>query len=315
MTTKQSWCQVQLYSPSVVRVGDLYKMWYVGNSSATRTADMSIGLAESDDGIHWREHPQNPVLRPDDLPWGLAWQTPRVLYDLEEGRYRMWFVMSDLARDADGNLIRQGQKLGYAASPDGLRWDIHPEPIYPSGRGPSILKEGPGAYRMWMNSAPTPEGDFQELVANIYHFESSDGLVWRRDPEPVVTPNDKRLSIVYPFVLRQEEGYVMWYGCHVAGGFFEVYCSTSPDGRTWTHHDEQPAFPASRDHTRFDGRYTSTPCVIDDGDRYLLYFSTRDQGSLYGAGDGTVKADASGIYRHVGVAEYPKDPRQPPANE
>lgn len=27
-----------------------------------------------------------------------------------------------------------------------------------------------------------------------------------------------------------------------------------------------------------------------------------DQGHLYGAGDGTIKVDGSGIYRHIGVA-------------
>ena len=47
---------------------------------------------------------------------------------------------------------------------------------------------------------------------------------------------------------------------------------------------------------------TSTPCVLDDEDRYLMYYSARDLGNIYGAGDGTVRADSAGIYRHIGVA-------------
>lgn len=94
----------------------------------------------------------------------------------------------------------------------------------------------------------------------------------------------------------------MWYGCHVEDGLFEIFASTSADGLQWTHHHEQSAFPATRDPSDFDGRYTSTPCVLDDGDRYLLYYSTRDMGNLYGAGAGTVRADGMGVYRHIGVA-------------
>ena len=47
----------------------------------------------------------------------------------------------------------------------------------------------------------------------------------------------------------------------------------------------------------FDARY-----VLDDGDRYLLYYSARDWGNLYRAGDGTIQHDGWGIYRHIGVA-------------
>ena len=34
----------------------------------------------------------------------------------------------------------------------------------------------------------------------------------------------------------------------------------------------------------------------------MLFYSARDCGTLYGAGDGTVRADSAGVYRHIGVA-------------
>jgi len=300
MTSAQTWCRVTLYNPTVVCVDGLYRMWYLGNSSATRTGDMDLGYAESADGLHWTPFPDNPILRTGDTPVAQAWQTPHVLFDEEEDRFKMWFIMSQRRGSADRPLLQQ--LLGYATSPDGRRWQIHPEPLYPSGRGPCVLKDGPGRYRMWMNSAPAADDDFRAMARFIYRFTSPDGLHWSRDDEPAVVANETHRSIVYPHVVEKNGVYTMWYGCHVDGGIFEIYASTSADGLHWTNHFERPAFAATRDPDHFDGRYTSTPCVIDDKDRYLLYYSARDLGNLYGAGDGTVKVDGDGIYRHIGVA-------------
>ena len=44
MTTNQDWCRVTVYSPAVLRMGDTYKMWYLGNRTATRTSDMDLGV-------------------------------------------------------------------------------------------------------------------------------------------------------------------------------------------------------------------------------------------------------------------------------
>ena len=39
MTARQSWCRVQLYSPAVLKQDGVYRMWYLGNATATRTGD------------------------------------------------------------------------------------------------------------------------------------------------------------------------------------------------------------------------------------------------------------------------------------
>ena len=300
-TNREPWCRVSLYSPAVVRTADGYRMWYCGNSTGTRTNDMDIGCADSPDGIHWTPDEHNPVLTSADLPWGGAWQTPHVLFDRNIGFYRMWFVMAQSERDDNHRLIDFGQKLGHATSRNGIDWDVHPEPIYSSGRGPCVLRSERG-YQMWMNSMPESGAEFADLVTGIYRFGSPDGVSWTRDPEPAVTATDSLRSVVYPFVLKSEQDYTMWYGCHVDGGRFEIYCSTSSDGLAWTHHREAPSFPASRTPDRFDGRYTSTPCIVEEEDRYLMYYSARDWGNLYGSDDGAVRCDVEGIYRHIGLA-------------
>lgn len=307
MTTNQDWCRVTVYSPSVIRLGDTYKMWYLGNSSATRLVDMDMGYAESKDGLTWTEYASNPILKNDGTPWEGMWQTPHVLFDADEGLYKMWFIIATGSINAGGKTIYSGQQLGYATSSDGLAWDVHPEPIYASGRRPCVVKDGPNAYRMWMCSSPKTDGEFGDLVGNIYRFESTNGIDWTRDETPVVSATDSHQSMVYPFVMQDASGYTLWYGCHVDGGIFELFCSTSPDGVTWTHHHEESSFPATRNPNDFDGRYTSTPYVLDDGDRYLMYYSARDPGNLYRAGDGTIKFDNAGIYRHIGVAVCSKE--------
>ena len=52
MTTNQDWCRVTVYSPSVIRLGDTYKMWYLGNSSATRLVDMDMGYVDMGEWIN-----------------------------------------------------------------------------------------------------------------------------------------------------------------------------------------------------------------------------------------------------------------------
>lgn len=301
MTTRQAWCRVQVHSPSVIKVNGTYRMWYVGNHTATRTPDMELGYARSDDGLHWTPYAQNPVLTARDLPFGTACGTPHVMFDAQLGLYRMWLLMSSGRRTEQGKLVDAAAKLGYATSADGIRWDVHPRPLLDGGRRPCVLKDGDAAYRMWMGAAPTGSTDRKATCKNIFRFVSTDGLDWRRDAEPAVMTREDRI-IVYPFVLRHASGYTMWYGRTADKSVFEIYCSTSTDGLHWTNHHDDAALPATRDPGTFDSRYTSAPCVVDDGDRYLMYYSARDVGQLYGAADGTLRADKAGIYRHIGVA-------------
>ncbi len=89
LTTKQAWCRVVLYSPAVLFKDGKFRIWYIGTSAGSRGPGMAMGYAESDDGIHWTEHADNPILTDDDIPWGEGWQTPFVLFDQEEKVYKM----------------------------------------------------------------------------------------------------------------------------------------------------------------------------------------------------------------------------------
>ena len=80
-TTRQDWCRVILYMPCVVRADGLFRMWYVGSSDHARSPSyIHLGYAESTDGLRWQEHPHNPLVTDDAIPWGHRFQAPYVLY-------------------------------------------------------------------------------------------------------------------------------------------------------------------------------------------------------------------------------------------
>ncbi len=300
LTTKQSWCKVVLYSPAVLFKDGKFRIWYIGTSAGSRGPDMAMGYAESDDGIHWIEHPDNPILTDDDIPWGEGWQTPFVLYDQEEKIYKMWF--SATSKMVPNPKIPEAwmptdRVLGYATSVDGIQWTVYPKPIYRDGsRSPFVLKDGPAQYRMWMNVD----------LGRIFEFTSRDGIEWKRAKEPAVHPSGDSKTCIYPCVLRENGKYYMWYGCHRPGGVFEVFCATSDDGSRWKIDHENAAFPATGDKEDFDGRYTSIPFVLSFADRYMMYYAARSRENSYIDGKGKKRRDGAGVYASIGVAVIPK---------
>ena len=302
-THGQGWAEVMLYTPHVIRVDDVWRMWYLGSAGHSRSSEFHLGYATSSDGLHWRPHSGNPVAVPSDNPWGGSWQTPCVLFDEQKGVYKMWFTSrTHIEHDASGNCIALETALGYAESNDGLSWSVHPEPVYNSARRPWVTKLPDGTYRMWMGSRPSPESKWDDLYKNIYEFRSADGIEWKRNEAPLVSADEKVMSCVYPCVYQEAQSFLMLYGCHVDGGRFEIFHATSDDGTKWiTHHDE-PFFAASGDVKRFDGRYTSTPCIVKDGEKYLLYYSGRPLQNEYRLPDGSLATDGCGVYCGIGVA-------------
>ena len=305
-TSEQAWCKVVLYTPMVIHHDGKYRMWFIGGSGSSRDGALHLGYAESEDGFQWRPHPDNPILREEAVPCGPRVQTPFVMFDPTDELYRMWFIcLTKLERSASGGLLEMTQELCYATSADGLNWDLHPEPLYESGRRPCVIREPDGTYHMWMNSRPSRQHPPESLYENVYEFRSDDGIRWARSDGPVIRPSGPLCTCVYPYVIKDDGAYHMWIGGHVTGqGRFEIFSATSEDGTRWETHFDQPSFPATRDCEKFDGRYTSTPCVLKERDRYLLYYSARDCNDEYTDGEGRKLIDRSGVYAHIGVAVW-----------
>lgn len=97
--------------PWVLRDGGLWRMWYGSNLSwGAHPTDMThvIKYAESTDGIAWTPTGRIAVEPRGDGEFAVS--RPCVIRDPDG--WRMWF-------SSRGN----GYRIGYAESPDGIRWD------------------------------------------------------------------------------------------------------------------------------------------------------------------------------------------------
>jgi predicted GH43/DUF377 family glycosyl hydrolase len=106
-----TWDASQLAGPTVIKMGGVYYMWYMGLSE--KDDGWRIGLATSADGIHLSKYPGNPVFKPGPRgtweEWGVG--TGGIIWD---GTYfHLWY--SGFNRN-----ISPG--VGYASSRDGIHW-------------------------------------------------------------------------------------------------------------------------------------------------------------------------------------------------
>jgi uncharacterized repeat protein (TIGR01451 family) len=171
-----SWDEMESSTPTVIKDGGTYKMWYMGCNPDYSVC--SVGYATSADGVAWTKYAGNPVLTgtagewDEDAVWG-----PSVIKN--GSIYMMWYQSDD--------------EIGLATSPDGIDWIKHAgNPVLSEGWdgagivGTSVLLEG-STYKMWVRSG-TGESD------GIGYATSSDGITWMMyGGNPVLTPGDPGL--------------------------------------------------------------------------------------------------------------------------
>jgi len=193
-----SWDDFNVYAVDVMFVDDStsgkpadvkYYMWYSGTSFTRNSKD--IGFATSRDGINWSRYVGNPVINNGGFGY---WDyerinAPSVLYDQEEGVWKMWY--------AGYSSYFAGFGIGYATSDNALAWEKYEHEEDDSIRGlvfdasgfaddfdgysvfsPEVLKIN-GKYHMWY------AGKGGVIVGNqIGYAYSDDGINWTRYLEP-----------------------------------------------------------------------------------------------------------------------------------
>lgn len=88
----QDWEHYVLIYPAVMKIDDVYLMWYASYLQPDRETT-GIGFAVSLDGVNWHKHPQNPVLRPDpERPWESNYVSSQSVMRLADGSFRMWYA-------------------------------------------------------------------------------------------------------------------------------------------------------------------------------------------------------------------------------
>ncbi len=206
-----------VYAPSVVMDGSLWRMWYGGQG---KDGHDRILYAESrDGGQSWQK-------RGVVLENGSANHVndPSVLR--VDGRWFMFYTVAERGTE---------DAIALAISADGLKWEKRGVVLAPGAKGtwdsclvgrPSVLHES-GQFRMWYDGQPTKEDRAVvrlEGARAVGLATSPDGVHWtRHSANPVL-----QRGIGAVDVTRVADGYVLLYEGHTGTG-----AATSRDGIAW----------------------------------------------------------------------------------
>jgi len=198
----------QVNRPGVVARDGVFHLWYTGQAKGKSR----IGYATSEDGVHFTRRAE-PVLTAE-LEWEKpSVMCPHVLWDEAAKQFRMWYSGGD---DYEPDAI------GYATSPDGVRWRKH--------AANPIFKANPN--REWEKAKVTacqvvPRGDWHLMfyigfehkrLARIGLARSRDGITgWERHPaNPTLSPTPGAwdgASCYKPFAVfeKARNRWLLWY--------------------------------------------------------------------------------------------------------
>lgn len=209
--------------------GDDYWIWYTSQYWEGNVGRSWIGVARSEDGIHFRRLQKEPVLVPEADFEKQSVMNPFVMYD--NGKFRMWYAAGETV---EPNVIC------YAESADGIHWEKYagnpifscaPENAYEQNRigAVQVMKEENDYLMFYI-------GYWDISTACICAARSKDGVTdWRRVPEnPLVTPTPgtwDEHSCYKPTVVRGEDGtYHLWYNGRRDGGEYIGYATGKLNG-------------------------------------------------------------------------------------
>jgi hypothetical protein len=158
----------------------------------------------------------------------------------------------------------------FSASADPLLDRDAIDPFFCSN--PCVLVED-GRWRIWYLSGL----GWAELAGgmsasyDIRYAESVDGLQWRRTGRVAIgLEQPDEFAIARPCVVRETNGYTMWYSVRTRTRPYRLGFATSADGLTWERDRGQPGLEPSAEG--WDSDMIAYPHVFDHGsERYMLY--------------------------------------------
>jgi beta-fructofuranosidase len=122
---ENAWDSLATWTGSIIREGQIWYMFYTGISKKDKGLIQRIGLATSDDLLHWTKHPANPLLPiapqwyellDEDIWYEQAWRDPWLF------KYGDKFHAFITARVNSGSANNRGV-IGHAISHDLVNWE------------------------------------------------------------------------------------------------------------------------------------------------------------------------------------------------
>ncbi|MEO7576089.1 MAG: hypothetical protein ABIT83_00595 [Massilia sp.] len=250
------------------RAARLWKMFYTNRRATMRLPDpddvewvhgTAIGVATSDDGMHWRYQgtAQFPKACTDVTQWA-----PELYY--EDGVYHMWLTI------VPGIFHRWGTAIGrivHLTSADLSKWQC--ESTVKLGASavidPTIMKLGQ-RYRMWYKD--------ETFGSRIVAADSTDLRNWTRTGDGPITPTKGEGPKAFRF-----KGYY-WM---IVDAWKGLLVLRSDDALGWT---EQPGFilgePGRKASDRAMGQHAD---VVVDGERAFIYYFVHQKNEAEAATD------------------------------
>jgi predicted GH43/DUF377 family glycosyl hydrolase len=182
--------------------GTMYVMYYRGRDSTDGSnlfIHNAIGLATSQDAIHWDKYPGNPVLKGADSSSFLddgGPRTPFVTPFKIDGVYMMWYA----ATWTEDSVTR----IFLATSTDGINWNkgngeqpvLNPDPEFAWDSSdvsyPGVIYDpASGSYTMFYSGGVHQAKHLyiQGVIRRIGYATSTDGITWTKSvANPIVAP-------------------------------------------------------------------------------------------------------------------------------
>jgi hypothetical protein len=239
------------------RAAKAWKMFYTNRRATMKLPDpkdvewvhgTAIGIAASDDGVHWRYQgtADFPKACTDVTLWA-----PEIYY--ENGTYHMWLTIVPGIFHRWGGPGADG-RIEHLTSTDLSTWKCEGTVKLDTGRmiDPTVIKLGQG-YRMWYKD--------ERAGSKILAADSQDLRTWKKLGDEPVNPTTGEGPKVFRF-----KGYY-WMVVDVWKGLMVL---RSDDARTWT---EQAGYilgePGHKATDRAKGQHAD---VVVDGDRAFIYY-------------------------------------------
>ena len=241
------WDDLAIWTGSVINHGDRWYMLYTGINKAESGLVQRIGLAVSDDLLHWEKHPANPVLHADPRWYELldldrwrdqSWRDPWLFKHPDDGSFHALIT----ARSRTGAPGGAGV-VGHARSDDMVEWEVLP-PLTEQGRAaqlevPQLVKLN-GRYQLLVSclaedhfpselNGPSQTGTF------IYSAEEILGL-YAYTGGPIAAP-DGPLGPLYAGKLVETHGGA-WYFMAFRGDGDRSFTGELTDPLPVRHHHD-----------------------------------------------------------------------------
>ena len=234
---KKSWDEQRIETPSVVKVGGTYHMYYTGmDSEGAKKAVSGIGHATSPDGIHWTKDPANPIItaQGDKHKWGFQGAgEPGVVYDQRTQTFFLYYTSMRYSNDGKNN-GHIGVLL--ATSKDGSRFTQHADAK--GERKPAIYRDLNAPKDAWYgfmtpSALITSDGMFHVFAAtfgpnipkydSLVHLVSRNGYDFQMAESPIferAKGDWKDEQVQSPVVIETPGKLEMWFaGESKKGGY------------------------------------------------------------------------------------------------